>query len=165
MPKKKVPATEKKCRDCPPESKRPAPYKGPRCATHHRERRKATKEKSRDSYLRRTYSITEEQFEEILESQGGTCFICGPITGRNGTARKLSVDHDHSCCDGPRSCGRCVRALLCNNCNKNILGHVRDNVDALERAIQVITDPPARKVLDAIPDEQRVRPDPRRDSR
>ncbi|MBM4509363.1 hypothetical protein GS421_07615 [Rhodococcus hoagii] len=34
-------------------------------------------------------------------------------------------------------CGQCVRALLCSPCNR-LLGHLRDNTDALHRAITVI---------------------------
>ena len=151
MPRRKKkaeqPDEDRRCRDCSSEKNRPAPYPGPRCATHHRMRTKNKKQQSRDSYLKRTYNISEEQYNEVLEAQGGTCFICGPITGRNGTSKKLSVDHDHKCCNGSRSCGKCVRAILCTNCNRYILGHLRDNIDALERAIQVITDHPAQKVL------------------
>lgn len=135
------------CRDCSPDKARPAPYPGPRCATHHRLRVKRKKVQSRDSYLRRTYSISEDEYDQILEFQGGVCFICGPITGRNGTSKNLSVDHDHACCNGPKSCGRCVRAVLCSDCNRYVLGHLRDNIEALQRAIEVLTDPPAKKVL------------------
>lgn len=44
------------------------------------------------------------------------------------------VDHDHTCCPGKRSCGRCVRGLLCNRCNR-ALGQFGDDIETLRRAV------------------------------
>jgi hypothetical protein len=44
-----------------------------------------------------------------------------------GGAHGFAVDHDHDCCSG-RSCGRCVRGLLCTSCNTGL--------GQLERAIR-----------------------------
>ena len=43
--------------------------------------------------------------------------MCGtPEPGGHGT---WNVDHDHACCpEGGRSCGKCIRGLLCMECNK-----------------------------------------------
>lgn len=40
-----------------------------------------------------------------------------------------------------------MRGLLCKPCNRNVLGHLRDEVQALMRAIDYLTTPPARAVL------------------
>ena len=136
----------KQCKDCDPGSRRPAPYPGPRCATHHRAVTKQRKGRSRESYLVRTYNLTEAQYNELYEFQGGMCYICGPFSGRNGRTKNLAVDHDHSCCSGRISCGKCVRGLVCDTCNK-FLGLIRDNPEAFQRGIDYLTEPPARKVL------------------
>ncbi len=64
------------------------------------------------------YKRTLEDFNNTLKSQGGHCALC-PSTG--SVKRRLCWDHDHACCPG-RSCGKCVRGLLCIACNK-LLGH------------------------------------------
>lgn len=53
------------------------------------------------------------RYAEMLESQNGTCAVCGI----QPSGRRLSVDHDHVCCPGKKSCGECVRGLLCTACN------------------------------------------------
>lgn len=66
----------------------------------------------------RSYGLTLEQYNFLLEKQNGLCAICGepPTPGKD-----LCVDHDHSCCpDRNRSCGKCVRGLLCHGCNMRL---------------------------------------------
>jgi len=75
------------------------------------------------------YSLTTEDYDEMLVRQGGVCAVCRTAPQDN---RALAVDHDHSCCPDKRSCGKCVRALLCTNCN-TILGMAGDDPDRLER--------------------------------
>lgn len=134
----------RRCKECPPGTRRKAPHPGPRCATHHRAVRRGRRAYNHGVHVQDTYSISSEQYWAIYEYQGGRCFICRRATGER---RKLAVDHDHACCPGPTSCGRCVRGLLCRSCNRSVLGHLRDDPEALQRAIDYLNDPPARKVL------------------
>jgi len=79
-----------------------------------------------DQHRLRRYGLTLERYDEILASQGGGCAICGE---QCATGRQLAVDHDHGCCAVPpsdRTCGKCVRGLLCASCN-NALGAFRDS--------------------------------------
>lgn len=90
-------------------------------------------ERSRN--LMRSYGITASQYDAMLEAQGGVCAICGqsPYTVTTRITR-LVVDHDHGCCPGPKSCGMCVRGLLCNWCNR-LLGMALDEPERLRAAI------------------------------
>lgn len=87
------------------------------------------KDCARDYTRLRTYRLTRAAYEELLASQGGVCAIC---RGSNPSGRALAVDHDHACCPRVRSCGKCIRGLLCTACNTGV-GSARDDVAALER--------------------------------
>lgn len=133
------------CKDCPPggKARRPTPHPGPRCATHHREKVLRDREAAWAARLWKTYRITTEQYWELYNDQGGRCAICQRATGK---AKKLAVDHDHACCNGPTSCGKCVRGLLCMTDNK-WLGHIRDSPAAGQRAHAYLLAPPAHQRL------------------
>jgi hypothetical protein len=93
---------------------------------------------------RAAYGITGEQYRELYTAQGMRCFICERATG---ASKRLAVDHDHhrGCGHAPKvGCPACIRALLCGPCNQ-LIG--RWNAAALHRAITVLTDPPAQRVL------------------
>lgn len=80
--------------------------------------------------LRWAYNIDADEFFRILALQGGTCAMC-PRT------LNLRVDHNHACCPGERSCGLCIRGILCSAHN-TMLGLAKDNVDTLALAIVYI---------------------------
>lgn len=71
----------------------------------------------KDQALRTNYGITLEHYEKLLADQGGVCAICGVV---DVDGRTLHVDHDHGCCPDRRSCGQCIRGLLCSSCNTGI---------------------------------------------
>lgn len=77
----------------------------------------------------RRHGLTRMEYESLLESQAGMCAGCG-TTEAGGKYGTWSIDHDHDCCPGSTSCGKCVRGLLCSSCNW-ALGHAKDNVDTL----------------------------------
>jgi len=52
-------------------------------------------------------------FEAKLAEQGNCCATCDKPMGE----RRFAVDHDHTCCPGRKSCGKCVRGLVCDKCN------------------------------------------------
>lgn len=138
------------CIDCISEKGfcfRPTKRPGPRCATHARAQKKRQKIAAHHKYVERTYGITGEQYDALYAAQDGRCYICRRA---RGTSKFLAVEHDHKCCAGPRSCGRCVRCLACGKCNLDVLGHLRDDVEALHRAIEVIRDHPAQEILNGL---------------
>jgi hypothetical protein len=74
----------------------------------------------RKSQLKR-YNLTLADYDDLLAAQGGVCAICK--TSKPGGKGQFRVDHDHACCpERMRSCGKCIRGLLCNYCNLHLAG-------------------------------------------
>ncbi len=100
--------------------------------------------------MKEKYGLTPEAFAAKLEAQGGHCPFCPP-----GEVPKLwDIDHDHRCCPGPWSCGRCLRDILCHRHNQGLgfwdddPAQLRAAADYIERhreRISLITDPPRAK--------------------
>jgi hypothetical protein len=80
------------------------------------------KRKQRDSYYRRTFGMSADEFDAMLEAQGGVCALCGERPEREAS---LHVDHCHET--------GAVRGILCLSCNQG-LGKFRESAELLERA-------------------------------
>jgi hypothetical protein len=83
--------------------------------------------------LKRKYGITLAQWENILMSQGGVCKICSSDSPR------FVVDHDHNCCKDKNTCGKCIRGIICENCNR-ALGLIKDSKETLKSMIEYLGD-------------------------
>lgn len=110
------------CKDSKPRaefSSPSAPYCRPCMAAWARDNRKILPLAHRRAVeLQWRYGLTQEQFDAKLAAQGGKCAICkSDDPGPAG----WQIDHDHACCDRPkRGCPKCIRDILCANCNKAI---------------------------------------------
>ena len=85
------------------------------------------------------YQITADQYDMLFAQQNKVCAICGKpesATMRGKTIR-LAVDHDHACCPGKHSCGKCIRGLLCRHCNYT-LARWKDNLGMFEKAVDYL---------------------------
>lgn len=89
--------------------------------------------------IRHHYNIDESEYFRLLELQGGHCAMC-PATSTDVHRPYLSVDHDHSCCPGDRSCGKCIRGLVCGRHN-HMLGNVKDSPEELEAGAEYLRRP------------------------
>lgn len=89
----------------------------------------------RSAKLLRKFRITLAEYELLLAKQGGKCAICSTVECPTG--KQFAVDHDHRCCPGAKTCGKCIRGLLCNNCNY-ILGLLHDDTHHARRVIQYL---------------------------
>jgi hypothetical protein len=89
----------------------------------------------REYNLRYSYGIGEEDYNNLLLSQGNCCAICGSEdpkgrrSGRGGGANRMCVDHCHTT--------NKVRGLLCHACNR-ALGNFGDDISNLQRAIEYL---------------------------
>ena len=80
----------------------------------------------------RRFNLTPEQYIDLSNAQNNVCKICN-----NSENKRLSIDHDHSCCNGQFSCGKCIRGLICSRCNRT-LGMVNDDKELLQKMIRYL---------------------------
>lgn len=94
----------------------------------------AERDRARNRQMKSQYGLELDHYELFTRAVGGKCQIC---KGVNADGSRLCVDHDHNCCPGKKSCGNCIRGLLCKRCN-NALGLFNDDVDALRSAVNYL---------------------------
>lgn len=76
----------------------------------------------RDQYYRRTFGISADEFDALLDTQGGGCAICGKRPER---VASLHLDHCHET--------GAIRGILCLSCNQGI-GQFGDDPGLLDAA-------------------------------
>lgn len=102
-----------------------------------RERTKRARRSKHNTHLKKTYGITIDDYDNLLNSQGGKCAICGGGTSK----RHFAVDHNHR--NGN------IRGLLCARCNSG-LAKFMDKIINLRRAVRYmkLDGAKVREVLD-----------------
>ncbi len=109
----------------------------PECKTCSLKNRREHYAENRDRILAnhrfRSYGLSKEDYNEMLDNQGGTCAICkreewsrASVTNK---VKALAVDHCHDTGN--------VRGLLCRACNLGI-GYFEDNIESLDEAIKYL---------------------------
>lgn len=81
------------------------------------------RERDRWRTIRRKYHLGRDEYERMFAAQDGRCGMCDEPSDK-----LLRVDHDHSCCPGKFTCGKCIRGLLCDRCN-SMLGQFSDDAE------------------------------------
>lgn len=97
-----------------------------------RNHRRNHPELGRAAQMKYKFGLSLEDIERMTAEQCGRCAIC--FRDLNG---KPYVDHDHTCCPSQKSCGKCVRGLLCMMCNSAI-GMMEDDIERLKSSIEYL---------------------------
>lgn len=81
--------------------------------------------------IRHHYGLSLDQWDALIERQGGACAVCGhvPDGSRGKRDNRLHVDHDHK--------SNMVRALLCHQCNV-LIGYAKECPDRLRKAASYV---------------------------
>ena len=111
---------QKDCKDCCNEMVKAAKAKKPNLYS----------KIDKASKLRRLYSISIEQYNDMLIKQNYSCAICGAKNSGRKDVLSFAVDHCHTT--------NKVRGLLCMKCNTAI-GKLQHDVEYLKKAIEYLT--------------------------
>ena len=79
--------------------------------------RAVNKEKIAARTLRKRYGLSPDMLRCLIDMQHGCCAIDGCME------KPTRVDHDHACCPGQYTCGKCIRGVLCHRHNAALGGY------------------------------------------
>jgi hypothetical protein len=80
--------------------------------------------KIKERNLKVRYGLSIDEYTSMIKDG---CAVCG-------TLDNLCVDHDHNCCPGKQSCGKCIRGILC--WNHNIADGKFQTVEEIEKYLK-----------------------------
>lgn len=96
---------------------------------------KVNPDKMSNAQKKSRYGMTREEVLLLAMEQDNRCWICRKEFENFSS---MMTDHDHLCCPSHRkTCGKCIRGLLCNSCNIG-LGAFKDNLLFLSNAIKYL---------------------------
>jgi len=119
----------KSCRDCYQIKRRPYQIAYMQKVGKAKARARYTPEQRSISIIK-SYGLTLEKYNAMLEAQNGGCAICGSKTAKTKRNGRFCVDHDHQTGE--------VRGLLCAPCNRGI-GLLQDSVTIMEAATKYLS--------------------------
>ncbi|MFD9393982.1 endonuclease domain-containing protein [Streptomyces sp. NPDC060000] len=92
------------------------------------------------------FHITVTFYKSLEELQEGRCAICRSPSAED---QGWNIDHDHECCPGIGSCGKCIRGLLCSMCNSRGIAWYERLPKELQKFHRIniyLADPPANRI-------------------
>ncbi|MCC4318674.1 endonuclease domain-containing protein [Streptomyces malaysiensis] len=99
-------------------------------------------------------NLTFAFVEALYKHQEDRCAICGSTNGEPGSGSDwLQMDHWGGCCErsskDDKTCGKCVRGLLCGACNSRLLSwyeQAPDHLRTIAAVNEYLTNWPAQAV-------------------
>lgn len=89
----------------------------PHCAKiYHSKWQIINKVRHKGYQIKTQYNITLPEKQKLYNRQNNKCLFFD-FCGNAPNLLSVNIDHDHKCCPNIKSCGKCIRGLLCTSCN------------------------------------------------